>query len=506
MRARFKAVHMLILSTVLFLVSMGLIYYTHSLTDAEIELGYISSDFKIGSEEREYYSIIRNGTKIGYKSESWAYQLGMLLMREESVIKMNLAGLSREVFFQSLASIDTTTNTMNTLIFGIQSGNHMYDMKATVIGDSLNIEVKKDRFAPWTKGTFIVNEKITFPNVLPYFMTNTRTENMNFMVFDPILFTNYIVDCARRGFEVQRIDGENINLQHYKVHYLDNSSNMWFGNGRLKKADKYMVFGGIFDNLEIEKSSSSEIFRLPLEVTAGNDIIKALSVEPDRPIENPRDTEYLEVEFEGIRAANIDLNDANKNIVSINPLILGIHNAPVIAGNVKFRESQISDIDTTFVNISDYIQSKDARIIRAAREIVPEWEAVRDTLEAARAINRWVHNNMERMPGLDMVRSVDILSNLKGDCDEYTKLFTALARSIGIKTEIHMGLLYVDGRFIYHSWPAVFADGVWNSMDPTLGQDTVDATHITLVRGGFEKLVELLRIAQTLKINVLDYR
>ena len=512
MPAVFRTKYILTVSAILWIVSMGLIYFSHTFSGAESELGYLSADFTIESEEREYYTISRNGDKVGYKSEAWAVQSGILIMREESVIKMNLAGLSREVFFQSTATIDTTTKSTRSLVFGIQSGNHIYDLSAEVIGDSLNIEVKKDRFAPWTKGTFMVNENVTFPNMLPYFMASARTENMSFMVFDPILFSNYIVDCSRRGIEVQKIDDENVSLTEYALNYLNKRSNMWFSNGRLKKADKYMVFGGVFDNLEIEKSSSSDVFRLPLEVTIGNDILKALSIRPDKPIRNPRDTEYLEIELSGIRAANIDLNAANKKIVSINPLVLGIYNTPIISGNEKLREIQISDIDTSFVGISDYIQSMDARIIRKAQQIVPEAQTSQvtqtslDTLSAARAINTWVYENIEKMPGLDMIRSVDILRYLKGDCDEHTKLFTALARSIGIKTDIHMGLLYRDGEFKYHSWPAVFADGAWHSLDPTLGQDNADATHITLVRGDFEKLIEFLRIAGNISINVRDYR
>ncbi|HDY89323.1 MAG TPA: transglutaminase domain-containing protein [bacterium] len=124
----------------------------------------------------------------------------------------------------------------------------------------------------------------------------------------------------------------------------------------------------------------------------------------------------------------------------------------------------------------------------------------------AYAINQWVFNNMKKMKGLDIVRSVDILRELKGDFEEHTKLFTAIARSVGILTQINMGLVYEDGKFKYHSWPSVFADGVWYDLDPTYGQEVADATHIAIVRGDFERLVELLRIAGRISIKVLEYR
>ena len=492
------------ISIVLWFISMGLIYYAHYLRGVEDELGYISSDFRLDSEERQYYSIYKNGNKIGYKTESWLRQSNLILCREESVIKMNLAGLSREVFFQSLVVIDSTSHITRSVQFSIHSGSHSYVFSGKANGDSLNIEVKKDILTPVGTGTFIVNKTITIPTVLPYFISNAKTENMSFMVFDPVYFSNYFVDCAQRGMEIHNIDNKNINLKRYELNYLDTRSNMWLDrNGRLVKADGYMFFGGKFGNLTIERTSTTDVFRLPVEVSLGNDIIKELTIYPDKPIQNPRSTEYLEVELEGIRAANIDISSSNKEILSINPVIFGIYNKPVITGDNRQREMKIASIDTSIVGTSDYIQTKDARIIRAAKEII---SAEKDTLAMAIAINQWVFENIEKVSGLDIIRSVDVYRYLKGDCDEHTKLFTALARSIGIPTQINMGLLYRDGKFRYHSWPSVFADGVWHDLDPTLGQDIADATHLTLVRGDFEKLFEFIRIAEKISIKVLDYR
>ena len=49
-------------------------------------------------------------------------------------------------------------------------------------------------------------------------------------------------------------------------------------------------------------------------------------------------------------------------------------------------------------------------------------------------------------------------------------------------------------------------DGIWYDLDPTLGQDKADATHITLILGDFEKLIELFRIVGRLRIHVLDVK
>jgi len=488
---------------VLWLISMGLIYYAHYIKGVEDELGYVTSDIEFTSEKRQYYNIYRDGKKIGYRYESWISQPNVLMCLEENVIKMNLAGLSREIFFQSAVGIDSTTQITRQIAFTLGSGSHTYVFEGAVSGDSLNIEVKKNILDPRRKGTFIVDENITCPVALPFFMHISATETMSFMVFDPVIFSKYLVDCARRGEEIIVIDNNSFNVERYDLIYMNTKSTMWLDRlGRLVKAEGYMFFGGELGDISIERASVN-VARLPLEVSFGNDILKELAIYPDKPINNPRDTEYLKIELDGIRAANIDVTSSNKNMLSLNPVIFEIYNKPVVTGERKLWGIKIASIDTSIVGTSDYIQSKDARFRRRAGEII---SAEKDTLSMARALNRWVFENVEKISGLDIIRSVDVLRQRKGDCDEHTKLFTALARSVGIPAQINMGLVYDNARFRYHSWPSVFVDGVWYDLDPTFGQDTADATHIALVKGDFEKLVELLRIFKKMSIKVLDYR
>jgi transglutaminase-like putative cysteine protease len=98
---------------------------------------------------------------------------------------------------------------------------------------------------------------------------------------------------------------------------------------------------------------------------------------------------------------------------------------------------------------------------------------------------------------------VDVLEVRKGDCNEHTSLYTALARAAGIPTKICIGVVYKDGLFYYHAWPAVYLDG-WRPMDPTFGQDLADATHIKILEGGFERQADLLRVVGKMSVTVLE--
>jgi transglutaminase-like putative cysteine protease len=129
------------------------------------------------------------------------------------------------------------------------------------------------------------------------------------------------------------------------------------------------------------------------------------------------------------------------------------------------------------------IQSDDPAIMGLAAELT---DGAADSWEAATNISRYVDNAVENVPTVSLPSAVDVLDNLRGDCNEHTILTVALCRAAGIPAVTCAGVVYVDhGIFGYHAWPAVWA-GEWVSMDPTFGQQVADATHIILARGSMD--------------------
>jgi transglutaminase-like putative cysteine protease len=147
------------------------------------------------------------------------------------------------------------------------------------------------------------------------------------------------------------------------------------------------------------------------------------------------------------------------------------------------------------------LQVDDPRIVRAAENIIDD---VTDPSVKAGLIGQWVYENIEKDLTISLPSAVDVLEVRKGDCNEHTVLYTALARSTGLPTKICIGIVYNDGYFYYHAWPAVFL-GSWLPIDPTLGQDVADATHIKLLEGGLERQADLMRVVGKISVTVLDY-
>src|SRR3989442_560447 len=145
------------------------------------------------------------------------------------------------------------------------------------------------------------------------------------------------------------------------------------------------------------------------------------------------------------------------------------------------------------------IQSDHPRIRAHARAIVGREG---DPARAAELLLRWVTDHVDKTVAVRLPSAVQVLARRRGDCNEHTVLYVALARAAGLPARPVAGLLLVDGRFYYHAWAEIYL-GDWVAVDPTFGQLPADAAHVRLVRGGLASHVELARPIGRLKLEVL---
>ncbi|HEY6159519.1 MAG TPA: transglutaminase-like domain-containing protein [Gemmatimonadales bacterium] len=153
----------------------------------------------------------------------------------------------------------------------------------------------------------------------------------------------------------------------------------------------------------------------------------------------------------------------------------------------------------SFLAPAPRIESDDAGIREQARLIVG---GEGDPARAARLIHDWVASHVEAKVDSGAPGAVRVLETRRGDCNERTVLYVALARAAGLPARAVAGLLYRSGRFYYHAWPEVYL-GAWVAVDPTLDQFPADAAHVRFVIGGLARQVELVRLIGSLKLEVL---
>lgn len=149
------------------------------------------------------------------------------------------------------------------------------------------------------------------------------------------------------------------------------------------------------------------------------------------------------------------------------------------------------------------VQSDHPRIRETAEEIVAGLE---DPWDRATAIGRYLFDELDKTPTASIPSALQVLDSKAGDCNEHTVLFTALARAVGIPTQMSVGLVWSETHqaFAYHAWPEVWIGDRFVALDPTLGEDVADATHLTLLSGGLEQWLSLGAWIGTLEIEVLE--
>jgi transglutaminase-like putative cysteine protease len=123
--------------------------------------------------------------------------------------------------------------------------------------------------------------------------------------------------------------------------------------------------------------------------------------------------------------------------------------------------------------------------------------------QKAKKIIDWVYRNIEKKPTLSVPNALEVLKNKSGDCNEHTVLTVALLRAAGIPAQSEAGLVYLQGRFYYHAWCALYI-GKWITADAVFNQFPADVTHIRLIRGESDKQLNLMGVIGKIKLEVLE--
>jgi hypothetical protein len=148
------------------------------------------------------------------------------------------------------------------------------------------------------------------------------------------------------------------------------------------------------------------------------------------------------------------------------------------------------------------IQSNHPDIVKLSSDIIA---GETDALKVVERLISWVDREIKDSPA-DSFTALNVLRSREGECQAHTYLYAALARAVGIPTKIVSGLVYVeDTGFLYHSWAESYV-GYWLSVDPTLGQVNVDATHIKLIEGeDVQSLSPLVNIVGRVQASINGY-
>jgi transglutaminase-like putative cysteine protease len=125
-----------------------------------------------------------------------------------------------------------------------------------------------------------------------------------------------------------------------------------------------------------------------------------------------------------------------------------------------------TDDSQRFVSAEEKIESNASAVAALGRNLQRD-----DAGETADAIFRWVSTNLEYAGYIEDDRgALYALEQRRGDCTEYSYLYTALARSLGIAARPIAGFVTSDNAVLrardLHNWAEIYLDGRWRIVDP----------------------------------------
>lgn len=469
----------------LWIVSMLLIYDKNYATPETRELVDIPIDGNVSGEFQNWMNVTMNGAKIGYTMQSFTNSPLGYVLKDYSLIRLPMGGTIREIYLDSYAVLSLDLSLKN-FTFGLVSGEYTSDVFGEVRNGRLNVKLRSQNNE--SEVSIDAEKGVFLPGVIPLLAKARGFPEGEFTLptFDPFSLAMseiQVVIGAEEEVAVQRGKAKGRYLQ---LNVSGIASKMWVdAGGHVLREEET---GGMM-MLATSKEAALDV----PEVEVGDlDILDELAVPCVGEVSDPRNASSILVRIDGIEAGLFDLEDDFQTVVSTNPLIIEIHPDTI-------THSTIGDAERFFAS-EPFIQVRDPRIVNMAHRIVES-----ETLARAKSdrIGRWVYENVEKDYAVSLPSAVDVLDVRKGDCNEHTALFTALARASGLPTKICIGLVYKDGRFYYHAWSAVHLDG-WTPVDPTFGQDIADATHIKLLEGGFERQADLMRVVGKVTVTILQ--
>jgi hypothetical protein len=287
--------------------------------------------------------------------------------------------------------------------------------------------------------------------------------------------------------------GKSVETLAIKQKFSGIETTLWVaGDGSVIKETTNQDFESFKESAEVAQRLDE-----PLMISS---IITMSLVKPDRQIDRSDRVREIIFHLQPLRSSKFVPEDQRQKILKTEQLPNGLYRVTLqVKTEAEWSSSSgLGKPDAKYLEDSAEVQARHPMIRALARELAADSS---DVWQVSKDINRWVHRNLAKEL-VDTVTALDALHERRGECQSHTYLFTALARAAGIPTRIVNGLVYskeYEG-FLYHAWPEVYV-GEWRALDPTFGQDVVDATHIKLTEGTQEGPFRLMEFVGKLKIS-----
>lgn len=479
----FSKRYLYILITVFWIITMTALIMKHYVPEGLQSISYTSP---LPDElcEKQWMGVYFQGDKIGYFYRKITELENGYNFSEKMKVRLKMLGVEKEVETILDAYADRILR-LESFTFSLNSDVDI-DIKGYIEGKTLFITMQTGNVTS-RKEVRLSERPYLDIAIVPYILKRGLEvgSTVNIPVINPMdLSQEYIkIEVLGKGYLMSM--GENKNVYKLKGSFKGIETVIWITkDGVVLREDSPMGFLLVKET----KYSAVKPGKSSIDVITHVAIPFNLSLPPD-------DTEYLKLRISGVDLKRLEIDGGRQRLHG--DILEITKESPS-----SFSSSHPVKNPGDYLRESIFVQSKAPAISSLSKKIV---NGEKNLLKKTRLIYEWVYRNIEKVPMISIPVATDVLSTMKGDCNEHTVLFTALARSAGIPTRIAVGLTYQDGFFYYHAWPEVYFEK-WVAVDPTLGQFPADASHIRLLTGDIDRQWQLLSIIGKLKLEGIEYR
>lgn len=183
-------------------------------------------------------------------------------------------------------------------------------------------------------------------------------------------------------------------------------------------------------------------------------------------------SEYSQIRFNGVDA-----------------VISAVRNAPRIDAEAVFPMAAPAELQP-FLAASEFVPATHPSIIDAAYAAVYDSDARRGESNIVRAVSflaGWINQAVGPgdWRGYDS-SALDALASRSGDSLAQARLFSAMARTLGVPTRLCQGFLVRADRATLHFWSEAWVNGSWIPVDTTVGRVGLPAGYVLAERTGGE--------------------
>ena len=322
-------------------------------------------------------------------------------------------------------------------------------------------------------------------------------------LLDPISFTSSKAKVTLVGRERIDVGDEKVDADRILIEYQGVETIAWVvESGEVVQVDTGMGLSMVREPREMAQDMTQGGRR---GRRGSADLARFAVVPSGKRIPDSADVSMMTVRIDGVPLKGLTVEDSSQRVMDRSTGTIEI--ASRVPASSRIRPFPMERLNRRMRRLTQpemLIESDEPEMVARAESIVA---GSTDSWQAALAIYDWVNQSVEKDIVFSVPSALEVLHNLRGDCNEHTTLFVGLARAAGIPARIQLGLVYSvvygQGGFYYHAWPEVYV-GEWVRMDPTLGQPVADGTHIMFVEGGISQWSEILPLVGSIRIEVLD--